>query len=214
MRNEKESHVRENSLYIPAQKKEKNDSLEGVVRKRAETEGKECWKKERTGGCGAPLYPTPRGRKTKRKMGFCGLWLEKEMEEKRGKIRKTWSRDSAFVSFAFGELVFELWKTIPQCRPKQNMHTDKNFVFVSVKVLHVVHQRWSPRGRPWPREHILKSLASKPQVLGLEALGPRKLPCPRLEDSTIFWTVEILLKNARNLAENLQMPFLFSAIGA
>ena len=54
------------------------------------------------------------------------------------------------------------------------------------------HQRWSPRGRPWPRGrprgHILKSLASKPQVLGLglEALGPRKLPCPRLEDSTIF----------------------------
>ena len=58
--------------------------------------------------------------------------------------------------------------------------------------------RWSPRGRPWPRGrlrgHILKSLAlalaSKPQVLGLrlglEALGPRKLPCPRLEDSTIF----------------------------
>ena len=30
-------------------------------------------------------------------------------------------------------------------------------------------QRWSPRGRPWPRGHILKSLslalASKPQVL-------------------------------------------------
>ena len=47
------------------------------------------------------------------------------------------------------------------------------------------------------------------QVLGLslEALGPRKLPCPRLEDSTIFWTVEILLKNARNLAENLRRPF-------
>ena len=55
-------------------------------------------------------------------------------------------------------------------------------------------QRWSPRGRPWPRGrprgHILKSLAlaSKPQVLGLgfEALGPQKLPCSRLEDSTIF----------------------------
>ena len=57
-------------------------------------------------------------------------------------------------------------------------------------------QRWSPRGRPWPRGrprgHIFKSLAlalaSKPQVLGLglEALGPRKLPCPRLEDSTVF----------------------------
>ena len=45
-------------------------------------------------------------------------------------------------------------------------------------------QRWSPQGRP--RGHILKSLALKPQVLGLEALGPRKLPCPRLEDSTVF----------------------------
>ena len=57
-----------------------------------------------------------------------------------------------------------------------------------------IFQRWSPRGRPCPRGrprgHILKSLAlaSKPQVLGLglEALGPQKLPCPRLEDSTIF----------------------------
>ena len=55
-------------------------------------------------------------------------------------------------------------------------------------------QRWSPRGRTWSRGrlrgHILKSLtlASKPQVLGLglEALHPRKLPCPRLEDSSIF----------------------------
>ena len=30
-------------------------------------------------------------------------------------------------------------------------------------------QRWRPRERPWPRGHILKSLAlaSKPQVLGL-----------------------------------------------
>ena len=24
---------------------------------------------------------------------------------------------------------------------------------------------WSPRGRPWPRGHILKFLASRPQVL-------------------------------------------------
>ena len=37
-------------------------------------------------------------------------------------------------------------------------------------------QRWSPQGRPWPRGHILKSLA----------LSPQKLACPRLEDSTIF----------------------------
>ena len=43
-------------------------------------------------------------------------------------------------------------------------------------------QRWSPRGRPWqrgrPRGHILKSIAL--------ASSPRKLACPRLEDSTIF----------------------------
>ena len=65
-----------------------------------------------------------------------------------------------------------------------------------------VHQKWSPRGRLWPRgrprEHILKSLAlvSKPQVLGLglEALGPRKLPCPRLEDSTIFGPLKFCRK--------------------
>ena len=35
-------------------------------------------------------------------------------------------------------------------------------------------QRWSPRGRPWPRGHILKSLASKPQVLkNCPVLGSR-----------------------------------------
>ena len=45
-------------------------------------------------------------------------------------------------------------------------------------------QRWSPRGRPWPFEVF--------EVLGLEASSPwpwprspRKLPCPRLEDSII-----------------------------
>ena len=45
------------------------------------------------------------------------------------------------------------------------------------------------------------------KVLGLEASSPRKLPCPRLEDSTIFCPDEILLENARNLAENLRRPF-------
>ena len=52
----------------------------------------------------------------------------------------------------------------------------------------ITYQRWSPRGRPWLRGHILKSFASKPQVLGLglEALGPQKLHSLRLEDSTIF----------------------------
>ena len=40
------------------------------------------------------------------------------------------------------------------------------------------------------------------QLLGLEASSPRKLPCLRLKNSTIFWTVEILLENAKNCAEN------------
>ena len=44
---------------------------------------------------------------------------------------------------------------------------------------------WSPEGRPWPRGHILKSLASKVKFLAL-ASSFRKLPCPRLEDSTSF----------------------------
>ena len=50
-----------------------------------------------------------------------------------------------------------------------------------------VNQRWGSRGRPWPREHILKSLAlaSKAKSLTL-ASSPRKLACPRLEDSSIF----------------------------
>ena len=41
MRNEKEPRAIELALYTSA-KKEKNDCLEGGVRKRAETEGKEC----------------------------------------------------------------------------------------------------------------------------------------------------------------------------
>ena len=55
-------------------------------------------------------------------------------------------------------------------------------------------------------------LGLEDQVLGpgLKASSPRKLPCPRLEDSTIFWTVEISLEKARNLAENLRIPFWFS----
>ena len=56
---------------------------------------------------------------------------------------------------------------------------------------------WSPW--PWSRSQVLS--------IGLEASSPRKLPCPRLEDSTIFWIVEILLQKARNVAENLRRPF-------
>ena len=93
------------------------------------------------------------------------------------------------------------------------------FFLILFAVRYSHNQRWSPRGRPWPRGrprgHILKSLAlaSKPQVLeNCPVLGSRL--CPRLEDSTIFWTVEISLENARNLAENLRTTFLFSSIGA
>ena len=37
----------------------------------------------------------------------------------------------------------------------------------SLKARGYFYQRWSPRGRPWPRGQILKSLAlaSRPQVL-------------------------------------------------
>ena len=47
------------------------------------------------------------------------------------------------------------------------------------------------------------------EALGLEASSPRKLHCPWLEDSTIFWTVEILLESPRNFAENLWSFFVF-----
>ena len=70
-------------------------------------------------------------------------------------------------------------------------------------------QRWSPRGRP--RGHILKSLASKPQVLGLglEALGPRKLPCPRLEDSTFFEPLKFCRKTPETLRKICKYLFYF-----
>ena len=47
------------------------------------------------------------------------------------------------------------------------------------------------------------------QILGLEVSSPRKLPCSQLQDSTIFCTVEILLENARNLAETSEDLFCF-----
>ena len=56
------------------------------------------------------------------------------------------------------------------------------------------------------------------QVLGLgfEAPSPRKLACPRLEDSSSFWNVKILWKNflenvflRRSLEKFLWRPFFF-----
>ena len=53
------------------------------------------------------------------------------------------------------------------------------------------HQRWSPRGRPWPRGHILKSLAlaSKVKSLALAlASKPQVLEnCPVLGSRTILF---------------------------
>ena len=77
--------------------------------------------------------------------------------------------------------------------------------------------RTSLASRTYSRTHfevLGLGLDLEGQVLGFEASSLQILLCPRLEDSTIFWTVEILLENARNLAENLQAPFLFSSLEA
>ena len=50
-------------------------------------------------------------------------------------------------------------------------------------------QRWSPRTSLASRTHFeVFGLGLEDQVLGLGLgpLSPQKLPCPRLEDSTIF----------------------------
>ena len=68
--------------------------------------------------------------------------------------------------------------------------------------------------RTYLRTHFeVLVLGLQDQVLGLEASSPQKLPCPRLEDSTVFWIVKMLMENAENLAENVQRPFLFSSLG-
>ena len=76
-----------------------------------------------------------------------------------------------------------------------------------------IYQRWSPRGRPWPRVrprgHILKSLAlaSSPQVLK---------NCPVLGSRTalFFEQLKFRWKTPENLAENLRTPFLYSSLRA
>ena len=73
-----------------------------------------------------------------------------------------------------------------------------------------------------PRGHILKSLAlalasalaSKPQVLGLglEALGPRNLSCPRLEDSTIFEPLKFCRKTPETSRKICKYLFYFAQL--
>ena len=50
------------------------------------------------------------------------------------------------------------------------------------------------RNRATPENALASRTFSRThfQVLGLKSSSPRKLPCPRLEDSTIFWMVKIL----------------------
>ena len=79
--------------------------------------------------------------------------------------------------------------TLQTNQPKYNDR--KRLVQTKIIMAKRGNQRWSPRGRPWPpgrpRGQILKSLALASKVKSLAlASSPRKLACPRLEDSTIF----------------------------
>ena len=67
------------------------------------------------------------------------------------------------------------------------------------------YKRWSPRGRP--RGHILKSLASKPQVLK---------NCPVLSSRTalFFERLKFRWKTPETSRKNLRTPFLFSSLVA
>ena len=59
----------------------------------------------------------------------------------------------------------------------------------------------------------MKSLASRTQfeVLGLKASSPRKLPCPRLEDSTIFERLKFCWKTPETLRKICKELFLVSS---
>ena len=80
------------------------------------------------------------------------------------------------------------------------------------KIMHFVHNNnisnlyfgFSKVGKFHPEvESSRTSLASRTssrthfEVLGLEALGPRKLPCPQLEDSTIFESLKFCWKRQK-----------------
>ena len=89
-----------------------------------------------------------------------------------------------------------------------------NFLFYFYFFIRIESSRTSLASRTSSKTHFeVLGLGLEGQVLGLEVSSPRKLPCPRLDDSTIFCTAEILLENARNLAQNLRRPFLFLAVG-
>ena len=80
---------------------------------------------------------------------------------------------------------------------KNKLRTNKAENWQKVK-----NQRWSPRGRPWPQGHILKSLASKvkslasrPQVLeNWPVLGSR---------TALFFGMLKFLERLKNFLENV-----------
>ena len=84
-----------------------------------------------------------------------------------------------------------------------------NSLVISPRDLSADNLSTTTHKRRWIYKSEVKSSRTHFEVLslGVEASSPQKLPCPRLEDSTIFWTVEILLENVRNLAKNLRKPF-------
>ena len=66
--------------------------------------------------------------------------------------------------------------------------------------------RTSLASRTSSRTHFeVLGLGLEGQVLGLglETSSPRKLACPRLEDSTIFWNVKILWSAWKSFLENV-----------
>ena len=83
------------------------------------------------------------------------------------------------------------------------------FCFFRQKVDFISNALWRMRGCV----SEVESSRTHFEVLGLEASSPRKLPCPRLEDSTIFWTVEFCCKTPETLRKICEVLFLFSSSG-
>ena len=90
-----------------------------------------------------------------------------------------------------------LTKFIGQALRKTSITNLSSVKFVKLTYLLSCYQRWSPRGRPWPRGHILMSLALASKVKSLALASKLEVPdnCPvlaRLKDSSMFWVVKSL----------------------
>ena len=68
-----------------------------------------------------------------------------------------------------------------------------------------VYQRWSPRGRPWPRGNILKSLAAKVKSLALTSKPQVLENCPVLYLRTALFCE--WLKLCRSAEKKFWRPF-------